>query len=135
MRLLYEENIKDMGDTSARLMQLRPVVFNYKSEIVEGPRTNQFGLIAEEVAEVYPDLVDYNPETGVPDSVYYEQINVMLFNEVQKQQRLLLAQKEEVYDLKKRISKLESLLCKQVSNKEPFVAQSDQGQTLGVSRK
>jgi hypothetical protein len=44
-------------------------------------------LIAEEVAEVYPGLVQYDPKTGQPQTVYYHLVNAMLLNEVQKQQK------------------------------------------------
>jgi len=46
-----------MGDSSSALIRLRPVIFFYKPEYDKGQRTLQYGLIAEEVAEVYPDLV------------------------------------------------------------------------------
>ena len=83
----YKEDIDDMGDASGGLMKLRPVSFHYKPEYANGPRTTQYGLIAEEVAEVYPDLVQYDPKTGQPQTVYYHLMNAMLLNEVQKQQR------------------------------------------------
>ena len=73
-----------MGDSSSALMKLRPVTFLYKPEYDKGPRTLQYGLIAEEVAEVYPDLVAYDPE-GKPYTVKYQYLTTMLLNEVQKQ--------------------------------------------------
>jgi hypothetical protein len=51
-----------VGDSSCALMRLRPVTFLYEPEYDKGPRTLQYGLIAEEVAEVYPDLVAYDPD-------------------------------------------------------------------------
>ena len=81
----YKEDIRDMGEASRGLMQLRPVTFHYKPEYAGGPRTRQYGLIAEEVAAVYPDLVLYDPQTGRPQSVAYHLVNAMLLNEVQKQ--------------------------------------------------
>ncbi|MGA2400416.1 MAG: tail fiber domain-containing protein [Syntrophobacteraceae bacterium] len=62
----YKEDIEDMGDASSGLMKLRPVAFHYKPEYANGPRTKQYGLIAEEVAEVYPDLVQYAQKPGNP---------------------------------------------------------------------
>src|SRR5581483_1599126 len=67
----YKEDIRDMGDLTNRLMKLRPVTFYYKHEYDNGPRTLQFGLIAEEVAKVDPDLVAYNPD-GTVYTVRYQ---------------------------------------------------------------
>jgi hypothetical protein len=55
--LRYKEEIHDMGDTSSGLLRLRPVTFRYKKPFSDGSQPIQYGLIAEEVAEVYPDLV------------------------------------------------------------------------------
>ncbi len=57
----YKEEIREMGDATSALMKLRPVTFYYKHEYDTGPRTLQYGLIAEEVAKVFPELVAYNP--------------------------------------------------------------------------
>ncbi len=89
----YKEEIRDMGDATNGLMKLRPVTFYYKKEYADGPRLLQYGLIAEEVAEVYPGLVQYN-EKGEPNTVYYQFVNAMLLNEVQKQQRWIEAHEE-----------------------------------------
>ncbi len=56
----FKEEIQDMGEASSRIMQLRPVTFRYKKENGDGARPLQFGLIAEEVTEVYPGLVQYS---------------------------------------------------------------------------
>jgi len=65
-------------------MKLRPVTFLYKPEYDKGPRSLQYGLIAAEVAEIYPDLVAYDPD-GKPYTVKYQYLTTMLLNEVQKQ--------------------------------------------------
>jgi hypothetical protein len=57
------------------------------------------------VAEVYPELVVYDPKSGEPQTVAYNLVNAMLLNEVQKQQR-------KIIDLEERLSKLEALLNK-----------------------
>ena len=106
---LYKEDIEDMGDASCGLMKLRPVTFHYKAEYADGPRTTQYGLIAEEVAEVYPDLVQYDPESGRPQTVHYHLVNAMLLNEVQKQQKrinTLEQQNNEMSALKEQVSAL-----------------------------
>ncbi len=56
-----------MGDSTSALMKLRPVTFLYKPEYANGERTLQYGLIAEEVAKVYPELVAYDND-GQPYS-------------------------------------------------------------------
>ena len=66
-------------------MRLKPVSFRYHKEY-DRTQTIAFGLIAEEVAEVHPDLVGRNP-AGQPESVRYEQINAMLLNEFLKEHR------------------------------------------------
>ncbi|MFZ0927149.1 MAG: tail fiber domain-containing protein [Syntrophobacteraceae bacterium] len=105
----YKEDVEDMGDASSGLMKLRPVSFHYKPEYAKGPRQLQYGLIAEEVAEVYPDLVQYDPKTGQPQTVYYHLINAMLLNEVQKQEKELSALRAEVSALKGQNKELETL--------------------------
>ncbi len=80
----YKEDIRDMGDLSDRLMKLRPVTFYYKAEYDNGPRTLQFGLIAEEVAKVFPELVAYNAD-GTVYTVRYQYLSTILLDQVQKQ--------------------------------------------------
>ncbi len=80
----FKEQIRDMGDSTNALMKLRPVTFLYKPEYDKGERTLQYGLIAEEVAEVFPDLVAYEPD-GKAYTVKYQYLTTMLLNEMQKQ--------------------------------------------------
>src|SRR6266487_6026219 len=79
----YKHDIKPMDKASEALFALKPVSFRYNQEL-DPTQTLAFGLIAEEVAQVYPDLVGRNPE-GQPESVRYEQINAMLLNEFLKE--------------------------------------------------
>jgi hypothetical protein len=81
----YKHDIKPMGDSSEALYALKPVSFRYNREY-DATQTPAFGLIAEEVAEVIPDLVGRNFD-GQPESVRYEQINAMLLNEFLKEHR------------------------------------------------
>jgi hypothetical protein len=78
-----KDDIADMGDASARLMQLRPVTFHYKNQPSDGARPLEYGLIAEEVAEVYPDLVTRTAD-GAIETVQYHKFTAMLINEVQR---------------------------------------------------
>jgi hypothetical protein len=81
----YKHDIQPMHKASEAIYALNPVTFRYHKEY-DRTQTIAFGLIAEEVAEVYPDLVGRNPE-GQPESVRYEQINAMLLNEFLKEHR------------------------------------------------
>jgi hypothetical protein len=99
----YKENIQDMGDASRGLMQLRPVTFRYKKPLADGSQPLQYGLIAEEVAEVYPDLVTHSAD-GQIETVKYQVLNSMLLNEVQHQQA-------EIHALQDRLDKMDAALA------------------------
>jgi len=79
----YKEEIEEMGAVSERLLALRPVTFRYKREFANGEKPVQFGLIAEEVAEAFPELVVYNEE-GEPETVKYHLLSSLLLNELQE---------------------------------------------------
>jgi len=80
----FKEQITDMRDSSSKVLQLRPVNFFYKPEYDDGFRQLQYGLIAEEVAKVYPEMVAYD-KNGEILSVKYQLLAPMLLNELQKQ--------------------------------------------------
>ncbi len=80
----YKEDIDNMARASDNLLSLRPVIFRYKKAIEDGDIPIQYGLIAEEVAEVFPALVVYN-EHGEPETVKYHLLATLLLNELQKQ--------------------------------------------------
>ena len=115
----FKEQIRDMGDGSAALMKLRPVTYFYKPQYDDGIRTLQYGLIAEEVARVYPELVEYETD-GKPYTVKYQYLATMLLNEVQKQyhraeaeavviaqqENRLDAQQQQIESLQKRLQML-----------------------------
>ena len=86
----YKTDIATMATLSARLEGLRPVTFHYKTDPDKVP---QYGLIAEEVAVVYPELV-IRDAGGKIMGVHYEELAPMLLNEVQRQQRTISAQAE-----------------------------------------
>jgi hypothetical protein len=91
----FKSDIAPMPDESARLSQLRPVTFRYKSD---ANGTTQYGLVAEEVARVYPELV-IRDENGRIDGVRYDELAPMLLNEVQKEQQANAAQNERTRGL------------------------------------
>ena len=105
----FKEDIHEMGDVSRRLLQLRPVTFRYTQAYRDGAKPIQFGLIAEEVAEVFPELAVRGAD-GQVESVHYETLNVLLLNELQKQQAHLDAQSEEQQKQARRIEALEKQL-------------------------
>jgi len=88
-----------MDRASGALYALSPVSFRYNKEY-DVTQTLAFGLIAEDVAQVYPDLVGRNPE-GESESVRYEQINAMLLNEFLKEHRKVQEQEAAIMHLKK----------------------------------
>jgi len=100
--LRYKEDVQDMGGLSDRLFGLRPVTFKYKAQS-EGPI--HFGLIAEEVAEVLPELVIHG-QGGRIETVAYHELAPMLLNELQKQRRELQALKAELEGLQKALKQL-----------------------------
>jgi hypothetical protein len=81
----YKHDIQPMDKSSETIYALKPMSFRYHKQY-DATQALAFGLIAEEVAEVNPDLVGRNPE-GQPESVRYEQINAMLLNEFLKEHR------------------------------------------------
>lgn len=99
----YKEDIQDMGEASTALMKLRPVTYRYTQAYADGSKPRDYGLIAEEVEQVYPDLVAHL-KNGEVETVQYHKINAMLLNEVQKQHR-------QIGDLKARLEALERLLA------------------------
>ncbi len=83
----FKKDIVDMGDATENLLKLRPVRFRYKQEqtMPDGSEVPmEYGLIAEEVAEIFPDLVVYG-EDGKPFTVKYHILASMLLNEMEKQ--------------------------------------------------
>ena len=122
--LRFKEQVRDMGDSTNALMKLRPVTFFYKPEYANGERTLQYGLIAEEVAKVYPDLVAYDND-GKPYTVCYQYLATMLLNEVQKQYHrteaqaeLIKAQQREIEDLKQQLQVQNATLQQRLSRLE-----------------
>lgn len=90
----YKENIEDIGDASEGIYKLRPVVFNYKES-----KDIRYGLIAEEVAEVYPNLIAYNHK-GEINSVMYHELPALLLNEFKNMHK-------ELEDLEARLKSVE----------------------------
>jgi hypothetical protein len=114
----YKTAISPMGANSSKLQQLRPVTFHLKTD----PRgALQYGLIAEEVAKVYPELVIRN-EKGRIDGVRYDELAPMLLNEVQQQAAEITDLKQQMIELKDLKQELRAALLK-LHAKDELVAQ------------
>jgi hypothetical protein len=98
-----------MGEASGRLLDLNPVTFRYKDGRQNGDRPLEYGLIAEEVAEVFPDLVVFNSE-GQPETVKYCLLSSLLLNELQKQHQQLNGQVAEIRELKGQLTELSEIV-------------------------
>ena len=112
----FKEDIQDMNDASSGLLRLRPVTFRYQQPYADGSKPIDYGLIAEEVAEVYPDLVVKGAD-GYVETVQYHKLAPMLLNELQKehettqsQQAQLSAQHETIQSLQAQVSALQKAL-------------------------
>jgi hypothetical protein len=108
----FKEDIQDMGDASRGLMRLRPVTFRYQKPFADGTKPIQYGLIAEEVADVFPDLVARSSD-GQIETVKYQLLDSLLLNEVQRQQREIevKAQLDGVSELRSRLVALENAVA------------------------
>ena len=91
----FKTHIAPMPDLSAKIARLRPVTFQYRTD-AQG--VLQYGLIAEEVDKVYPELV-IRDDSGKIQGVRYEELAPMLLREVQKQQVAIAAQAAQIRDL------------------------------------
>ena len=117
----FKQDIQSMSEASSVLLALRPVTFKYKPNI-DPNGTPQFGLVAEDVAKVDPDLVTRDGK-GQIFTVRYEAINAMLLNEflkehrkVEEQNRKVDQQTTEIQSLKQRLEALEKIILNQKSN-------------------
>ena len=116
----FKDDIKPMERVSEALFALKPVTFHYKKEI-DPAGMQQFGLVAEQVEKVNPDLVVRDQE-GKPYSVRYEQVNAMLLNEFLKEHRTVQEQKATIAELKSTVEKQEATNAQQQKQIEALAA-------------
>ena len=95
-----------MGEVSRGLMRLRAVTFRYKHVPTGQRRPLEYGLIAEEVAKVFPDIVVYDG-AGRPDTVQYRKVNAMLLNELQRQHEQIGDLEQQLHAVLVRLTALE----------------------------
>ena len=106
----FKQDIRDMGDASSGLFRLRPVTFRYKQPYAGGSKPLDYGLIAEEVAEVYPDLV-VTSAGGQIEAVQYQKLTPMLLNEFRKERAEDVRQQQLVESIETRLAALEFRLA------------------------
>jgi hypothetical protein len=100
-----KQDITPVGEASAAVYALRPVAFRYKEQVSRGDDELQYGLIAEEVAETFPELATYDA-AGRPDGVRYHLLVPLLLNELQRV-------KGELAPVQRQLDALESLVHSQ----------------------
>ena len=106
----FKDDIKPMDKSSEAILALKPVTFRYKKEF-DPTGIAQFGLVAEDVEKVNPDLVVRDKE-GKPHSVRYDQVNAMLLNEFLKEHRAVQEQQKEIEALKMELREQRDLIRK-----------------------
>jgi hypothetical protein len=128
----YKRDIRDMGAGSGALLKLRPVTFRYKDDPAG---TLQYGLVAEEVAKIYPELVAYGPD-GKVMTVRYSMLSAMLLNELQKQAQASRRQAEENQRQARRIEQLSTQMAahKELNDQKIAQLQTNQDRELRAMR-
>ena len=114
----FKKEIKPMDSASESILALKPVTFHYKSDATG---TLQFGLIAEEVAEVNPDLVVRDAD-GEIYTVRYDTVNAMLLNEFLKEHRKVQEQDATIARVKSTAAKQEATIAQQQKQIEALTA-------------
>jgi hypothetical protein len=117
----YQEGIKPMDKASEAILTLKPVTFRYKQEL-DPKGIPQFGLVAEDVAKVDPDLVARDEE-GKPYTVRYEAVNAMLLNEFLKEHKRNEKQEATIAELKSQVQVLTATLKEQAAQIQKVSAQ------------
>jgi trimeric autotransporter adhesin len=116
----FKEDIKPMDKASEALFALKPVSFHYKKEI-DPAGTAQFGLVAEEVEQVNPDLVVRDTQ-GKTYSVRYDQVNAMLLNEFLKEHRRVQEQDRKIEEQEAKIAQQEKVFQSKFGEQEKQIA-------------
>jgi trimeric autotransporter adhesin len=124
----FKEDIKRMDQASEALFALKPVTFRYKKEL-DPDRIPQFGLVAEDVEKVNPDLVVRDKE-GKPYSVRYDQVNAMLLNEFLKAHKKIEEQQATIAQMKK---EMETVLAQLKDQDAKIQRVSDQVELSGAA--
>jgi uncharacterized coiled-coil protein SlyX len=119
----FKKDIKPMDQTSEAILALKPVTFHYKNlDSKKAENTPQFGLIAEEVAEINPDLVVLDPD-GEPFTVRYDAVNAMLLNEFLKEHKKVEEQQTNMAQLNSEVANQAAIIAQQQKGMEVLTAQ------------
>lgn len=113
-----KDDIADLGYTSRAILKLRPVQFTYRQPFADGSRPVQYGLIAEEVAEIMPELVARS-RNGDIETVKYHVLPTLLLAEVQRLERARAGAESERDELRSRVETLERMLVSLAANAKP----------------
>jgi uncharacterized coiled-coil protein SlyX len=116
----FKEAIKPMDKASEAILALKPVTFRYRHDL-DPDGIQQFGLIAEQVEKVNPELVARDVD-GKVNTVRYEAVNAMLLNEFLKEHRKVEEQKAGLAEMKSVVSKQEERIAKQQKQIETLTA-------------
>jgi uncharacterized coiled-coil protein SlyX len=116
----YKDSVKPMDKASEAILALKPVTFRYKHEL-DPDGIPQFGLVAEEVEKVNPDLVARHAD-GKAYTVRYEAVNAMLLNEFLKEHRKVEEQEATIAQLKSALAKQETVDAQQQKQIEALTA-------------
>ena len=127
----FKEEIRPMDQASDVIFALKPVSFRYKEEI-DRSRALSFGLIAEEVAEISPELITRDTE-GKPQTVRYEAVNAMLLNEFLKEHQTVKEQGATIAELKKEIADLVATVKEQAAQIQKVNARFEVGNSTQVT--
>jgi hypothetical protein len=116
----FKHDIQPMNRSSETLFALKPVTFRYKKD-ADPSQALSFGLIAEEVARVSPELITRDEE-GKPQTVRYEAVNAMLLNEFLKEHRKFETQTRKLDDQDAKIAQMTSTIAQQQKEIQTLMA-------------
>ena len=125
----YKRDIAPTGTRSAEVLDLRPVIFAYRDD-TQG--VMHYGLLAEEVAAIFPELVTRTP-AGETQTVRYQELIPMLLNELQRQQTALERQQQEAVQRQERESAELARLRKELAELRVLVQQQTAERAGGLT--
>jgi uncharacterized coiled-coil protein SlyX len=128
----FKEKIEPMEGASKALFALKPVTFRYKKDI-DPAGTAQFGLVAEDVEKVNPELV-VRDKVGKSYSVRYDQVNAMLLNEFLKEHRKVQEQEATITELKSMVTKQEAAIAQHQNDFAAAITELKKGMETVAAR-
>jgi hypothetical protein len=114
----FKTDIEDINNSSDALLALRPVKFYYRASDGQAAGALQYGLIAEDVEKIYPELVLHDAEQK-PFAVAYQELPALLLNELQKQRRTIDRQNAQIAEQEQQLQKLAERLAKLENAQHP----------------